>query len=82
MWAPEGETRKWDCINDGQTDIGFFVIQISSDRLRAAYRCKTGVTTSKNPDGTVRRDWHGAWAWKYLLDRRLLPEIESVRAHP
>ena len=31
-WAPAGEEKKWTLINDGHTDIGFFVIRITGDR--------------------------------------------------
>lgn len=39
-WAPEGESRRWLCINDGHGDVGFFVIRIRGDRMRFAYRCR------------------------------------------
>lgn len=72
-WAPEGETKKWQIINDGQTANGFFVIQITADRLRAAYRCKEGVKTTRNPDKTENYAWDGTWGWRFPLDRKLLP---------
>ena len=71
-WAPDGETKKWTCINDGHTTSGFFVIQIDGDRLRAAYRCKIGVKTTRNPDRTITRKWDGKWGWKFLLDRKIV----------
>ncbi len=71
QWAPEGETNKWDVINDGHGDIGFFVVQITADRLRAAYRCKANVKVSKQPDGKVAMDWDGKWEWKWLFERKL-----------
>ncbi|MDP6546352.1 MAG: metallophosphoesterase [Phycisphaerae bacterium] len=70
-WAPEGETKKWTCINDGHTTSGFFVIQIEGDRLRAVYRCKKNVKKIRNPDKTVTRTWDGQWGWKFLLDRKI-----------
>jgi len=69
-WAPEGR-RPWTCINDGQTENGFFVIQIAGDRLRAAHRWKEGIKTVKEADGTVRREWNGKWGWRFLLDRKI-----------
>jgi cytolysin (calcineurin-like family phosphatase)/predicted GH43/DUF377 family glycosyl hydrolase len=39
-WAPEGESRRWPCINDGHGDVGFFVIRIQGNRIRFAYRCR------------------------------------------
>ena len=70
-WAPPGETKKWTCINDGQTTAGFFVIQIKGDRLRAAYRARENVKYSKPVHGIVERTWDGSWGWKWILDRRL-----------
>jgi len=70
-WAPEGQTKKWTCINDGHTTSGFFIIQIKGDRLRAAYRCKMNVKKIRNPDRTITRTWDGKWGWKFLLDKRI-----------
>ena len=70
QWAPEGEAKKWAVINDGHADVGFFVIRITDDRIRAAYRCKAGVKGSKQPNGKVVMTWPGEWEWKYYLDRK------------
>ncbi|HEY3319568.1 MAG TPA: metallophosphoesterase [Planctomycetota bacterium] len=70
-WAPEGEAKKWTCINDGQTTAGFFVIQIIGDRLRAAYRTRANAKLTKRPDGTMAREWGGLWDWKYTLNKKL-----------
>jgi len=70
-WAPEGETKKWTLINDGHTTSGFFVIQITGDRLRAAYRCKMNVKKTRNPDRTTTRTWDGKWGWRFLLDKKI-----------
>lgn len=72
-WAPEGETRKWTCINDGHTTSGFFIIQIEGDRIRAAYRCKMKAKTTRNADRTETRQWSGQWGWKFPLDRKIAP---------
>ena len=68
-WAPEGESKKWTCINDGNLTAGFFVIQIAGDRLRAAYRTRANAKVARNPDGTYTREWNGAWEWRWLLDK-------------
>lgn len=69
-WAPAGEARKWDCINDGHTDAGFFVVQLVGDRLRAAYRSKAGLKLIKGQPGEPSRtEWAGAWEWRFLLDK-------------
>ncbi|MBL7218589.1 MAG: metallophosphoesterase [Phycisphaerae bacterium] len=70
-WAPEGETKKWTCINDGHTTSGFFIIQIEGNRLRAAYRYKVNVKKVRNADRTVTHTWDGQWGWKFLLDRKI-----------
>jgi cytolysin (calcineurin-like family phosphatase) len=70
-WAPEGESKKWDCINDGQLEKGFFVIQITEDRLRAAERCKSGVKYTKGPDGVTRAEWSGSWTWNYTFEKKI-----------
>jgi hypothetical protein len=70
-WAPEGESKKWLCINDGQTENGFFVIQLVGDRLRAAQRIKANVKVTRNPDRTETRQWPGEWEWKWLVDKKI-----------
>ena len=70
-WAPEGETKKWDCINDGHTDIGFFVIQVTDDRIRAGYRCKKNLKVKVEPGKPKTHTWDGEWDWKFLFDRKL-----------
>ncbi len=70
------EVYRWrglDVVNDGQTEKGFFVVQITDDRLRLAYRVKEGVKTTKNPDKSITREWGGRWGWKWLLDKKLDP---------
>lgn len=70
-WAPEGEDKRWNVINDGQMENGFFVIRITEDRLCAAYRFKAGMTSSKQSEGKVVMNWPGTWDWKFLLDIEL-----------
>jgi len=72
-WAPAGEEKKWTLINDGHTDAGFFVINITGDRLRAAYRVKSGLKFEKSTDGRQQHAWGGAWEWKWLLDKNITP---------
>jgi cytolysin (calcineurin-like family phosphatase) len=70
-WAPEGEEKRWTCVNDGNTTAGFFVIQITGDRMRLAYRCKENVKVAKNADGTTSREWDGTWGWRFSLDKKI-----------
>ncbi|KAB2639561.1 MAG: hypothetical protein DVB25_05435 [Verrucomicrobia bacterium] len=72
-WAPQGEEHKWNCINDGQLTTGFFVINLTGNRLRAAYRLKSHVVFTKGPDGKMQHTWDGGWGWKWLLDTRIDP---------
>lgn len=69
-WAPEGETKKWDCINDGHTDIGFFVIQITDDRIRAGYRCKKNLKFSEERGKPKTHAWDGEWDWKFPFEKK------------
>lgn len=77
-WAPPGETKKWTCINDGQLEKGFFVIQLDGHRLRAAMRVKAGLTYAKKA-GEVTHDWAGQWEWKWLLDKPIAEPSAAAR---
>ena len=70
-WAPAGASRKLPWINDGQTNKGFFVIRITDDRLVAAYRLKTGLSSAKQPDGRQVHEWNGDWDWKFPINQPL-----------
>lgn len=63
-WAPSKADRPWHCINTGQTENGFWIVQITSEELRAVYRAKRWRTT-KTADGKIRRVWDGTWEWKH-----------------
>jgi len=72
QWKPEDERREaLDVINTGQTENGFFVVQITADRIRLAYRAKTNGRVVRGPDGTERRQWDGTWGWRFLHRREL-----------
>lgn len=62
-WKPEGETMPLDVINTGQTEKGFFVVEVSADRLRLGYQIKHDSTVLERP----------TWEWKYLFEKRLKP---------
>lgn len=66
QWAPAGETVRWQCVNTGQTEKGFFVVQISGRQIRQAYRMKN-ATIERLPDKTLRWHWNGDWEWRYTL---------------
>jgi cytolysin (calcineurin-like family phosphatase) len=65
-WAPEDGKRPLQCINTGQTENGFFVVEISGQRVRAAYRVKHWLE-EKTADGEKRRVWDGRWQWRHLF---------------
>lgn len=69
-WKPEGEQLDLNVVNTGQTENGFFVVQITGQRIRLAYRAKMGVKIIKDPEGD-RREWDGTWGWRYLHSREL-----------
>jgi len=75
-----------DVVNTGQTENGFFVVQITDTRLRLAYRLKDGQKRGKKPDGTTHYEWGGAWTWRHLLDKPVLrpgkASAAGVRASP
>jgi cytolysin (calcineurin-like family phosphatase) len=76
QWKPQGEERPLPCVNTGQTENGFFVVQITDDRIRLAYRVKRW-RTEKGAPGRPKRSWSGEWEWKHLLEKRL-----PVSSHP
>ena len=71
-WAPTNGDPPLQCVNTGQTEKGFFVVNLGSDRLRLAYRIKDW-REEKSPDRKVAIRWDGAWEWKYPLQKQLPP---------
>ena len=69
-WAPDKDQKPLQCVNTGQTENGFFIVQINGDRVRAAYRAKR-YTEEKLPDGKTKRNWDGTWGWRHVLDTKL-----------
>jgi cytolysin (calcineurin-like family phosphatase) len=69
-WKPDGEEKPLTVINTGQTENGFFIVQLTDERLRLAYRCKQWKTR-KDEAGKPQREWEGAWEWRFLLIQAL-----------
>jgi hypothetical protein len=69
-WAPPGEANPWQCLNTGQAENGFFLVQLAGDTLRAAYRRKHWQE-EKLADGKPKRTWNGTWEWQYPLTKSL-----------
>jgi hypothetical protein len=65
-WKPDGAERELTVINTGQTENGFFVVEIDPHELRLAYRVKEGVRVTREERRELRT-WDGAWGWKLLL---------------
>ena len=75
-WKPHGEEQALDVVNTGQTENGFFVVQVTDDRIRLAYRMKEGAKSVKEPDGRVRREWDGTWGWRHSYTRAIMAPVE------
>jgi len=59
-WAPEAASPPLDCVNTGQAEKGFFIVQFSGERVRLAYRFKR-TQEEKLPEGKRRVVWDGTW---------------------
>jgi cytolysin (calcineurin-like family phosphatase) len=70
QWAPNADGPPFDCVNTGQAEKGFFVVQFSGETLRLAFRLKRGQE-EKLPDGKRRWAWDGTWEWRHLLEKKL-----------
>lgn len=60
-WKPEGEDKLLDCVNTGQTEKGFFVVEIRGQQMRLGYHIKS------NPKATDNLEW----GWKFLLAKSI-----------
>jgi cytolysin (calcineurin-like family phosphatase) len=79
-WAPAGEKKQWLCINEGQTENGFFVVQVIGDRVRFAYRAKNWDAAKKNPAEPKGRGlWNGEWKWDWTQSATLGGTMEGKR---
>jgi hypothetical protein len=57
------------------------VIQFTGNRLRAAFRVKTGLTRSRPQGGKPAHEWGGKWDWAWMLDKKL-PAAPKPAEHP
>lgn len=60
-WSPPGETPVLDVINTGQTEKGFFVVEISEAKMRLGYHVKRDPAVLENPE----------WIWKFVMEKPL-----------
>jgi len=72
QWAPADDQHKLLCINDGQTENGFFVIQLQDDRMRYGFYGKQWKTET-GEDGKPIRTWTGDWVWRLTGKTELSP---------
>lgn len=72
QWKPADEPREpLHVINTGQTENGFFVVQITANRICLGYRAMMNVQVIRQPERTERREWDGTWGWRFLHSREL-----------
>jgi hypothetical protein len=58
-FKPAGEDKAVDCVNTGQTEKGFFVVEASATRLRLGYQIKKDPKVTDKPE----------WEWKFLFEK-------------
>jgi hypothetical protein len=58
-WKPEVAEKPLDVVNTGQTEKGFFVVEVSKSRMRLGYHVKQNAEVLKNPE----------WIWKFLFEK-------------
>jgi cytolysin (calcineurin-like family phosphatase)/predicted phosphodiesterase len=58
-WQPMNEMQPLQCVNTGQTEKGFFVIEFDQERYRLAFHGKVDAQ-AQQPE----------WAWKYPLQKK------------
>jgi hypothetical protein len=58
QFKPEGEDKPLDCVNAGQMEKGFFVVEVTAKRLRLACHIKEGAKA-----GAVE------WEWEFLFGK-------------
>lgn len=61
QWKPADEEKPLTVVNTGQTEKGFFVVEIAREKMRLGYHAKKDPTVIDKPE----------WEWRYLLEKRL-----------
>ena len=69
-WSPSAQGKVLNCVNTGQTENGFFVLHITNDKIRLAYRVKHWIH-EETSDGKPIRAWDGKWQWKHIMEKSL-----------
>jgi cytolysin (calcineurin-like family phosphatase) len=68
-WKPMDEQTPIEGINTGQTEKGFFVVEVSPERMRLGYQIKKDATALQNVE----------WDWKYLLDKKISSKADGLQ---
>jgi hypothetical protein len=63
-WPRDEDVKPLFCVNTGQTENGFFIVQILGEKVRLAYRCKHWLI-EKAEDKKQKRTWDGNWEWRW-----------------
>ena len=61
QWKPADEEKPLCVVNTGQTEKGFFVVEITRERMRLGYHVKKDPAVLENPE----------WDWRYLFEKKL-----------
>ena len=80
-WKPDGAEKPLTVINTGQTENGFFVVQITETRLRTAYHSKN-AKRYRDTDGVRHYEWNGTWSWRHVLDKKLVARSAASEPRP
>ncbi len=76
QYAPEKGMKPINWINDGQTENGFFVINIKGDFVRFTQRAKKWQS-EKGENGKLVRKWDGTWKWAWEKTIRITVAANS-----
>jgi hypothetical protein len=69
-WKPEGAEKSLDVVNTGQTEKGFFVVEVSKSRMRLGYHVKQDAEVLKDPE----------WTWKFLFEKPIEQRVAQSAA--
>jgi len=84
QWAPENGMKPILCINDGQTENGFFVIQLRGDQMRYGFYGKQWINKTDADGKNIMihgrhvRKFSGQWAWRFTGTTDLKPVTAKI----
>ena len=59
QWKPDPASKPLDVVNTGQTEKGFFLVELSETKMRLAYHVKRDATVIDAPE----------WEWRYPMEK-------------